>query len=52
MLALYLAYLDDDKDKELFEEIFNSHKNQMVTLAFSMLDNKNDAGNTGDGSLC
>ena len=41
MLALYLAYLDDDKDKELFEEIFNSHKNQMVTL-----------GNTGDGSLC
>lgn len=43
MLALYLAYLDNDKDKELFEEIFNSYKNQMVTLALSMLNNKNDA---------
>lgn len=43
MLALYLAYLDDDKDKELFEEIFNSYKNQMVTLAFSMINNKSDA---------
>ena len=43
MLALYLAYLDDDKDKELFEEIFNLYKNQMVTLALSMLKNKSDA---------
>lgn len=43
MLALYLAYLDDDKDKELFEEIFNSYKNQMVTLALSMINNKSDA---------
>ena len=43
MLALYLAYLDEDKDKELFEKIFNSYKNQMVTLALSMLNNKQDA---------
>lgn len=43
MLALYLAYLDDEKDKELFEEIFNSYKNQMVTLALSMFNNKDDA---------
>ncbi len=43
MLALYLAYLDDEKDKELFAEIFNSYKNQMVTLALSMLNNKSDA---------
>ncbi len=43
MLVLYLTYLDDDKDKELFEKIFNSYKNQMVTLALSMLNNKYDA---------
>lgn len=43
MLALYLAYLDDYKDKELFKEIFNSYKNQMVTLALSMTNNKHDA---------
>ena len=43
MLALYLAYLDEDKDKELFEKIFNSYKKQMVTLALSMLNNKHDA---------
>lgn len=43
MLALYLAYLDDDNDKELFEKIFNSHKKQMVVLAESLLKNKDDA---------
>lgn len=43
MLALYLAYLDDEKDKELFEKIYNSYKNQMVTLALTMLNNKHDA---------
>lgn len=43
MLILYLTYLDDDTDKELFEKIFNSYKNQMVTLALSMLNNKYDA---------
>ena len=40
MLALYLAYLDDDNDKGLFEKIFNLHKNQMIILALSMLNNK------------
>lgn len=43
MLALYLAYLDDDNDKRLFEEIYNSYKNQMVTLAVSILNNNDDA---------
>lgn len=43
MLALYLAYLDDDNDKELFEEIFNSYKKQMVVLAESLLKNEDDA---------
>ena len=43
MLALFLAYLDDDKDKELFEKIFNTYKNQMMSLAMSMLKNESDA---------
>ena len=43
MLALYLAYLDDDNDKELFEKIFNSYKKQMVVLAESLLKNEDDA---------
>lgn len=43
MLTLYLAYLDDDNDKELFEEIFNSYKKQMVVLAESLLKNEDDA---------
>lgn len=46
MLALYLAYLDDDNDKRLFEEIYNSYKKQMVTLAVSILNNNDDAEDT------
>ena len=43
MLALYLAYLDDDSDRGLFEEIYNSYKKQMVTMAQTILNNENDA---------
>lgn len=43
MLALYLAYLDDENDKKLFEEIFYAYRKQMVTLALSILNNENDA---------
>lgn len=46
MLALYLAYLDDDNDKRLFEKIYNSYKKQMVTLAVSILNNNDDAEET------
>ena len=43
MLALYLAYLDDDADKRIFEDIFYSYRKQMVKLAMSILNNKDDA---------
>lgn len=43
MLALYLAYLDDDNDKRLFEDIYLSYRKQMVTLALTILKNKDDA---------
>lgn len=46
MLALYLAYLDDDNDKRLFEKIYNSYKKQTVTLAVSILNNNDDAEDT------
>ena len=46
MLALYLAYLDDDNDKRLFEKIYNSYKKQTVTLAVSILNNYDDAEDT------
>ncbi len=43
MLALCLAYLDDDGDKGLFEEIYNSYKKQMVTAAQTILYSESDA---------
>lgn len=43
MLALYLAYLDEENDINLLEEIYNSYKNQMVTLAVSILKSNEDA---------
>ena len=43
MLALYLAYLDDDNDKILFEDMFLSYRKQMVTFAVTILGNEDDA---------
>lgn len=43
MLALYLAYLDDEKDKELFSNIYYSYRKQMVSVAFSIVNNQTDA---------
>lgn len=43
MLALYLAYLDDENDKKLFENIFNSHKEQMLTFALTLVNCQDDA---------
>lgn len=43
MLALYLAYLDDDNDKKLFEDMYLSYRKQMVTFAITILGNEDDA---------
>lgn len=43
MLALYLAYLDDDNDQKLFEDMFLSYRKQMVTFAITILGNEDDA---------
>ena len=43
MLALYLAYLDDDNDQKLFEDMFLSYRKQMATFAVTILGNEDDA---------
>ncbi|MBR6509317.1 MAG: sigma-70 family RNA polymerase sigma factor [Clostridia bacterium] len=43
MLALYLAYLDDENDKQLFEDIYYSYRKQMLLMAESILKNMNDS---------
>ena len=43
MLALYLAYLDDKNDKELFKNIYYSYRKQMVSVAILILKNDEDA---------
>lgn len=43
MLALYLSLIDNDNDRKLFEKIYYAHRKQMLTLAFSILEDENDA---------
>lgn len=43
MLAFYLSLVDNDNDRQLFERIYYAHRKQMITLAFSILENEDDA---------
>lgn len=43
MLELYCTYLDDVNDKRLFEDIYYAYRKQMVSLALSILEQKEDA---------
>lgn len=43
MLTLYLAYLDDETDKEFFEKMYSSYRKQMYMAAMSILHNSHDA---------
>lgn len=43
MLTLFLAYLDNENDQKLFEELYYSYAKQMLTLAESILHNHDDA---------
>ncbi|MFQ8952796.1 MAG: hypothetical protein ACLR56_07190 [Oscillospiraceae bacterium] len=52
MLALYLAYLDDENDKKLFEEIYLSHRKQMVILAITILGSEDDAQDAVGDVFC
>lgn len=39
MLAMYMALIDDESDKEKFERLYNTYKNMMTKLANSVLHN-------------
>lgn len=43
MLGLYCTYLDDVNDKRLFEDIYYAYRKQMVSLALTILEQKEDA---------
>lgn len=46
MLTLYLTLLDDEEDKNLFENLYYSYRKQMITVAQSVLQNNDDAEDT------
>lgn len=43
MLTLFLVYIDDEDDKELFGKIFYDYRKQMMSLALSIVHNEADA---------
>ena len=43
MLAFYLSLIDNDNNRKLFERIYYAHRKQMLTLAFAILENEDDA---------
>lgn len=43
MLTLYLTLLDDEEDKNLFENLYYSYRKQMITVAQSVLQDSSDA---------
>ena len=43
MLVVFLALLDDEKEKILFEDIYNSYRKQMVYVALSITKNPFEA---------
>lgn len=43
MPFLCLTYIDDDKDKKLFEDVYRSYRKQMVVCAITVLGNEADA---------
>lgn len=46
MLTLYLTLLDDEEDKNSFENLYYSYRKQMITVAQSVLQNNDDAEDT------
>lgn len=43
MLAFYMSFIDDDNDREKFETLYYKYRDRMVSAAFSVLKNKEDA---------
>ena len=43
MLPIYLAIIDDADSKDLFEKIYYEHRKKLFSIAFRILNNKEDA---------
>lgn len=43
MLVLYMSFIDDEKHRRLFEEIYLNYRKQMFVVAHSILGNDSDA---------
>lgn len=43
MLVLYLTYIDEEKDKKKFEELYYSYRKQMTMVALAIVHNQSDA---------
>ena len=43
MIAFYMAFIDDEDDGEKFEIIYNEYRKRMVSTAYSILRNHEDA---------
>ncbi len=52
MLAFYLSLIDDADDRALFENIYYSHRKQMMTVALSVLNNEYDAEDAVHDVFC
>lgn len=43
MLAFYMSLVDDENEKKIIEELYNSNKQTMYSIALSCLHNPQDA---------
>lgn len=46
MLIFYMSFIDDEKDKSKFEIIYYEYRKRMYDVAYSILNNKEDAEDT------
>lgn len=40
MLPIYMALIDDEKDKKAFEKLYNKYKNKVHAISLNILKNE------------
>lgn len=43
MIAMYMSFIDSEDDREKFEIIYHEYRKRMVSVAYSILHNSEDA---------
>ena len=46
MLPIYMALIDDEKDKKAFEKLYNKYKNKVHAISLNILKNEQLAEET------